>query len=140
MPNLRKNILQNWNVVVVDDDPASLEIASTLLSSFGANVYTGIDGAEGIDLMYQVKPHFVVCDLDMPRVDGWELIEQVKKDRAVAEIPVIALTAHSMVGDRQKAIMAGFHNYLTKPLTPATFVHDLLNLLVDVPSLAAQLD
>ena len=51
------------------------------------------------------------------------------------DIPVIALTAHAMVGDRERAIAAGFHNYLTKPLNPATFINDLLRLLVDVPAL-----
>jgi CheY-like chemotaxis protein len=75
----------------------------------------------------------------MPVMDGWEFMNTIKRDRRTLDIPVIALTAHAMPGDRERAITAGFHNYLTKPLTPATFMRDLLSLLVDVPELAGML-
>jgi CheY-like chemotaxis protein len=75
----------------------------------------------------------------MPEMDGWGMLGALKLDRATLDIPVIALTAHAMVGDRERAIMAGFHNYLTKPLTPATFMKDLLVLLTDIPAFASEL-
>jgi CheY-like chemotaxis protein len=67
------------------------------------------------------------------------MLGELKLDRTTMDIPVIALTAHAMVGDRERAIMAGFHNYLTKPLTPATFMKDLLVLLTDIPAFAQEL-
>ncbi len=71
----------------------------------------------------------------MPELDGWSMIYELNNDRTTLDIPVIALTAHAIVGDRERAIAAGFHNYLTKPLTPATFLNDLLKLVMDVPEL-----
>ena len=65
----------------------------------------------------------------MPEMSGWNLIEVIKQDRRLMEIPVFALTAHVMPGDRSRAIAAGFHNYLTKPLNPDTFIEDFLALV-----------
>jgi CheY-like chemotaxis protein len=76
----------------------------------------------------------------MPVLDGWGVVQEMKKDRSLMEIPIIALTAHAMVGDRQRAVSAGFHNYLTKPLTVETFMQDLVNLIIDIPVLATELN
>lgn len=132
---LPRDLLNNWTVVVVDDDPLSLTVASTILSFYGAKVHKAMDGDEALSVIRRVQPGFIISDLSMPGMDGWALIAELKKDRTTIDIPVIALTAHAMMGDRQKAIAAGFHNYLTKPLTPATFIKDLLKLLVDIPEL-----
>jgi CheY-like chemotaxis protein len=67
------------------------------------------------------------------------MIERLKKNRETADIPVIALTAHAMAGDRERAMSAGCHKFMTKPLTPTTFIRDLLGLLMDVDSIAAEL-
>jgi CheY-like chemotaxis protein len=140
MTKIPHNLLQDWNVVVVDDEDDSLEVARYILDFHGANVHTAGNGGEGLNLIYKVRPKFVICDLSMPEMDGWELLSELKQDPAAAEIPVIALTAHAMVGDRERAIAAGFHNYLTKPLTAATFMNELLRLLMDIPELNAQLN
>jgi CheY-like chemotaxis protein len=135
MPSqIRRDILNTWDVVVIDDEPDSLEVASRILRFYGANVHTATNGKEGLELIRRVRPRFVISDLSMPVMDGWEMLFEIQQERFVAEIPVIALTAHAMVGDRTRAIEAGFHNYLTKPLTPATFMSDLLRLLLDVPA------
>ena len=133
--NVPRNSLTNWVVVVVDDDPLSLIVAGTILTYHGAKVHKALDGDEALTLIRKVHPSFVISDLSMPGMDGWTLLAELKKDRATADIPVIALTAHAMMGDRQKAIAAGFHNYLTKPLTPATFIRDLLKVLENIPEL-----
>ncbi|MDQ7034624.1 MAG: hypothetical protein Q9P01_07260 [Anaerolineae bacterium] len=67
-------------------------------------------------------------------------INALQANPEIADIPVIALTAHAMVGDRERAITAGFHNYLTKPLTVNTFMTDLVKLLIDIPELAEHLN
>lgn len=136
MQEIYENILDGWNVVVVDDEEDSLEVAEIILMEYGATVYTASDGQEALEIVRTVKPSLVISDLSMPVMDGWSLIYTMKQDRSLAEIPVIALTAHAMVGDRERAISAGFHNYLTKPLTVNTFMRDLVNLLVDIPDLA----
>jgi CheY-like chemotaxis protein len=134
-----RDILNGWKVLVVDDDENSLLVASLILSHHGATVFTASNGEEGLEVAKANRPRFIISDLSMPRMDGWTMIDRLKHDRALCEIPVIALTAHAMVGDRERAIAAGCHNYLTKPLTPANFMTDLLRLLVDIPELSAQL-
>ena len=139
MSELPKDFLKGWNVVVIDDEPDSLEVASYMLEFYGADIYTASNGADGLGVIKAVRPRFIITDLSMPIMDGWELITRLKRDPATAEIPIIALTAHAMIGDRERAIAAGFHNYLTKPLTASNFMRDLLNLLMDIPELARDL-
>jgi CheY-like chemotaxis protein len=134
-----RTILQGWNVLVVDDEPDSLEVASRLLRHYGATVALATNGQEALDQIKLNRPTLVISDLSMPVLDGWGLIYELKLNRATIDLPVIALTAHAMVGDRQRAISAGFHNYLVKPLTPSTFMKDLLNLLVEIPGFADSL-
>jgi len=136
---IRRDILHNWQVLVVEDEPDSLEVAERILKHYGATVYTAANGKEALDVLRAVRPRFIISDLSMPVMDGWELLYRLKRDRPTLDIPVIALTAHAMMGDRERAIAAGFHNYLTKPLTPATFIKDLLRLLTDIPEFAAEL-
>lgn len=133
---ISRNMLAHWIVLVVDDEPDSLEVASRILRHYGAEVITAGDGKEGLQKIQSLRPTLIISDLSMPVLDGWGLIYELKRNRVTIDIPVIALTAHAMVGDRTRAINAGFHNYLTKPLTPATFLKDLLRLLVDLPEFA----
>ena len=137
---ISRDILQNWHVLVVDDEPDSLEVARRILKHYGAIVATGTDGKEGLQAIKIQRPRFIISDLSMPVLDGWGFIYELKRNRATMDIPAIALTAHAMVGDRERAISAGFHNYLTKPLTPATFMRDLLRLLVDIPEFTNELE
>ncbi len=124
--------LTGWKVVIIDDEEDSLNIASLLLEMSGAEVHTASNGKEGLARIREVRPNFIISDLSMPERDGWWLIQQINGDRALAEIPCIALTAHAMKGDRDRAIQAGFFNYLTKPLDPYKFMTQLLRLLVNV--------
>lgn len=134
-PNASR-ILRGQVVLVIDDEPDSLEVASILLEMYEAKVISAENGREGLELARKHRPVFIISDLSMPEMSGWEMINALKKDRSTLDIPVIALTAHAMEGDRTRAIAAGFHNYLTKPLKPATFIHDLLNLVMDIPAIA----
>ena len=87
-------------------------------------------------LVSRINPRFVISDLSMPEMDGWEFLSALKESVYTQDIPVIALTAHAMKGDRERAIAAGFHNYLTKPLTANTFMDELLVLLLAIPQLS----
>lgn len=139
MNQIPRDLLNEWVIVVIDDEEDSLEVAEVILEAYGALLYTARNGSEGINLIREVRPRMVISDLSMPVMDGWGLIYQLKQDVRLADIPCIALTAHAMIGDRERAIKAGFHNYLTKPLTVETFLQDLVNLIVDIPELAFHL-
>ena len=140
MIDLPTDLLTGWDIVVIDDEEDSLMVAQVILDEYGANTHTGTNGEEGLSLIRTVRPKLVISDLSMPVLDGWGLINKMKSDPALKDIPAIALTAHAMVGDRERAIAVGFHNYLTKPLTVETFIQDLVNLLVDIPGLANELN
>jgi len=134
------NLLDGWDIVVLEDEQDSLEVAEIILSEYGAVVHTASNGKDGLEVVRQAKPRFVISDLSMPIMDGWGFISGMRADSTLSSIPVIALTAHAMVGDRERAIAAGFHNYLTKPLTVDTFMADLVGLLIDIPLLAESLN
>jgi two-component system, cell cycle response regulator DivK len=130
-----KNALLDWDVLVVDDDAMSLQVANIILSYHGVKVHTAKDGQEGLEAVKSVRPKFIISDLSMPVLDGWGMIAELKNDQSTAAIPIIALTAHAMTGDKERAVLAGCHNYLTKPLTPSTFMRELMRLLEDIPEL-----
>lgn len=135
MVDVSESKIEGWDIVVVDDDPFSLDVARIILSHYGATVHTATNGQEGLERVRAVNPRFIISDISMPVMDGWEMVRRLKGDGRTANIPVIALTAHAMIGDRERAIAAGCHNYMSKPLTPSTFMRDLLRLLIDIPEL-----
>lgn len=132
-------VLVGWEVLVVDDEPDSLEIAKRLMKMAGATVHTANNGKEALDSIHEYRPQLVLTDLSMPVMDGWGLLHELKQDRRTLEIPVIALTAHTMPGDRDRAIVAGFHNHIPKPLDPTKFIQQLVNIVTDIPELKQQL-
>lgn len=135
-PKPDRNILKGWDVLLIDDDVKSLDIAHLLLQHYGATVHLAEHGEKALTILKQITPKFIISDLSMPIMDGWVFIGRVKSNPSLKDIPVIALTAHAMIGDRDRAIAAGYHNHLSKPLSPATFMNDLLSLLVDIPELS----
>ncbi len=136
MSKIPPDLLQGWDIVVIDDEPDSLEVARFILDFYGANVHTAINGMDGLAVVERVKPRFVISDLSMPEMDGWEFIQSLRTIQSTQAIPVIALTAHAMRGDKNRALEAGFHSYLTKPLTALTFMDELLTLLLEIPELS----
>ncbi|MDQ7024636.1 MAG: response regulator [Anaerolineae bacterium] len=140
MHSIPRDLLADWSIVVIDDEEDSLEVANIILLEYGADVHIAYNGQQGLRIVEFIKPRFVISDLSMPTMDGWGFINALQANPEIADIPVIALTAHAMVGDRERAITAGFHNYLTKPLTVNTFMTDLVKLLIDIPELAEHLN
>lgn len=133
------DVLQGQTILVVEDEPDSLEVATILLQMYDADVITATNGREGLEQARKYHPKFIISDLSMPVMSGWEMVHHLKDDRSTNDIPVIALTAHAMTGDRERALAAGFHNYLSKPLRPDTFINDLMKLVADSPELIQSL-
>ncbi len=136
MPTIPR-LFQGWKVLVVDDEPDSLEVATRMLKLAGAEVLTAENGRDGLEIARQWKPRFILSDLSMPVMDGWKMLDQLRHNLATRDIPVIALTAHDMPGDRERVFAAGFHNYIAKPLDPTKFIRQLANILLDIPNIAA---
>jgi CheY-like chemotaxis protein len=132
-------VLEKWSVLVVDDEEDSLDVASRLLRKAGARVYTASNGVEALSQVKQHRPDFVLSDLSMPEMDGWQLMHTLNNDRTTAHIPVIALTAHAMHGDRERALSAGFVNHITKPLDVDKFIQQVLHILIEIPEFSAEI-
>jgi CheY-like chemotaxis protein len=112
-------------VLVVEDKAENLDLMTYLLEAFGHETLVGRNGAEGVAVATEACPDLVVMDLQMPEMDGYEAVAILKRDPATAQIPVLAVTAFAMVGDRDRVLAAGFDGYFTKPIDPTTFVRDV---------------
>jgi two-component system cell cycle response regulator len=114
------------HILVVEDNAANLELMTYLLEAYGHTTASARNGEEGIALARQLRPQLVLCDLQMPHVDGFRLLEAIREDAALRHIPVVAVTASAMVGDRDAALAAGFDGYISKPISPGTFVEEVV--------------
>jgi len=102
-------------ILVVEDVELNRDLIVQLLEG-DYEILTAADGAEGIRLAEQERPDLILMDLSLPVIDGWEATRRIKANQALQEVPVIALTAHAMRGDEEKARQSGCDDYLSKPL------------------------
>ena len=103
-------------ILVVEDNEMNLDMLSRRLERRGYEVVIATDGAQGVNMAKEHKPHLILMDMSLPVMDGWEATRRIKADDEVKEIPVIALTAHAIAGDREKAMAAGCDEYESKPV------------------------
>ncbi len=103
-------------ILLVEDNEMNRDMLSRRLERKGFQVLMAVDGQQGVDLAMSEIPDLILMDMDLPIIDGWEATRRVKAGENTRGIPVIALTAHAMVGDRDKAIAAGCDDYDTKPI------------------------
>ena len=103
-------------VLLVEDNEMNRDMLSRRLERRGYEVVIAVDGESGIDLARTSLPDLILMDMSLPVIDGWEATRRLKSDDAVRHIPVIALTAHAMADDRERALSAGCDDYDTKPI------------------------
>ncbi len=103
-------------ILLVEDNDANREMMKRRLSRLGFVVIEAVDGQQAIDKSFSEKPAVILMDMSLPVIDGWEATARLKADEATRSIPIIGLTAHAMVEDKQKALQAGCDDYATKPV------------------------
>jgi CheY-like chemotaxis protein len=103
-------------LLLVEDNEESRDGLSRFLQRKGYEVLTAVDGRQGVAIAWAETPDLVVMDMSLPILDGWEATRQLKADPRTRHLPVIALTAHAMAGDREKALAVGCDEYDTKPV------------------------
>ncbi|MCA9915918.1 MAG: response regulator [Anaerolineae bacterium] len=123
--------IKDWTVLIVDDEPDNLGVAQKVLLYNGAQVHIARNGLEGLTTLNDLTPTFILLDLSMPEMDGWEMFEKVRTMPALARVPVIALTAHAMAGDRERVFAAGFNGYIPKPFRINTLLDEIQKCLRD---------
>jgi two-component system cell cycle response regulator DivK len=103
-------------ILLVEDNEMNRDMLSRRLVRNGHEVIIAIDGQQGVDMAVSQPPDLILMDMSLPVIDGWEATRRIRANDATRRIPVIALTAHAMAGDREKAMEAGCDDYDTKPV------------------------
>jgi len=103
-------------ILLVEDNEMNRDMLSRRLQRKGFEVLIAVDGGQGVDMAHAEKPDLILMDMSLPVKDGWTATRELKADDATKSIPVIALTAHAMSGDREQALAAGCDDYDTKPI------------------------
>lgn len=103
-------------ILLVEDNEMNRDMLSRRLTRKGYDVEMAVDGQQGIDMAKAGKYDLILMDMSLPEVDGWEATRRLREDPAMSTVPIIALTAHAMSGDREKALEAGCNDYDTKPI------------------------
>lgn len=118
-------------ILLVEDHEDNRIVYSTILQHFGYRVLLAGDGAEGVRLAREDHPDLILMDVSIPVMDGWEATRTLKADPATAMIPVIALTAHALQSDRDRAVEVGCDGYLAKPVEPRRVLEEVQRFLGD---------
>jgi len=103
-------------ILLVEDNEMNRDMLSRRLIKRGHEVTIAVDGQQGVEIAIKEIPEIILLDMSLPVVDGWEAAGKLKGDPATAKIPIIALTAHAMTGDREKCLEAGCDDYDSKPV------------------------
>jgi two-component system cell cycle response regulator DivK len=103
-------------ILVVEDNPDNRILITDVLASLNYEVLVAVDGEEGVHVAQTEIPDLILMDLSLPKLDGWTAASQIKANATLSHVPIIALTAHAMVGDREKALEAGCDDYVSKPI------------------------
>jgi CheY-like chemotaxis protein len=120
-----------YNILIIEDDEMNLDMMIQRLELRGYRVLGAINGLDGIDLAREELPDLILMDVNLPEINGLEATRRLKAEPATRHIPVVALTAHAMAGDRDKALQAGCDDYETKPVNFQRLLSKIEALLVN---------
>jgi len=126
-----------YRILLVEDNPASLELMRYLLQSAGYETWLASNGQEAMHHLAAGLPDLVLTDIQMPMMDGYELLASIRADARLQALTVVALTAYSMPGDQERVMRAGFDGYMAKPIDPETILQEIERFLPPGPAGAA---
>jgi two-component system, cell cycle response regulator DivK len=121
-------------ILLVEDNEMNRDMLSRRLQRRGYDILIAVDGQAGVAMAGAESPDLILMDMSLPVIDGWEATRRIKANPATRSIPVIALTAHAMSGEREKALEAGCDDFDTKPLELARLLEKIETLLARKPS------
>ncbi len=119
-------------ILVVDDNELNLRLACDTLELAGHETLSAVNGRESVDIAVAECPDLILMDLRMPIMNGEEAMEEIKTDVRTRDIPVVALTASAMIGEREQLLGMGFDGYISKPINVTLFAGEVANLLSDM--------
>ncbi len=113
------------NILVIEDNEQNLYLVKFILEKNGYQVHVATDGQAGIEAANQLKPDLILLDIQLPVMDGYSVAQNLRANPSTAKIPIVAVTSHAMVGDRDKALSSGCNGYIEKPINPETFMSEV---------------
>jgi two-component system, cell cycle response regulator DivK len=113
------------NILVIEDNEQNLYLVRFILEKNGYQVHAAMDGQTGIDMADQLRPDLILLDIQLPVMDGYAVAQNLRANPNVSGIPIVAVTSHAMVGDREKAMAVGCNGYIEKPINPDTFMSEV---------------
>lgn len=116
-------------ILLIENDANNLELMDCLLRASDYIPLKAMDGVAGLAMIKQTIPNLILCDIQLPLLDGLTIAKELKQDKKLCAIPLIAVTALAMIGDKEKILKAGFDGYIMKPITPETFVNEVEEFL-----------
>ena len=116
-------------ILLVEDNDLNRDMLSRRLQRRGYEIVAALDGEQGVAMAHSERPDLILMDISLPGLNGWEATRRIRQDSATATIPIIALTAHAMAGDREKTMDAGCDEYETKPVELNTLLAKMEALL-----------
>lgn len=124
-------------ILIIEDNPANVELMSFLLGAYGHTPLSAADGPRGVAAARSERPDLIACDVNLPGMDGFAVLAILKGEPLLAGVPILAVTALAMAGDREKVLAAGFDGYISKPIEPESFVAELEAFLAAAPAAGA---
>jgi len=116
-------------ILVIEDNEQNLYLITFILEKAGHEIIQARNGPEGIALAERDTPALILLDIQLPEMDGYTVAGELRKNPAIADVPIVAVTSYAMVGDRERALAAGCVGYIEKPINPDTFVDELKRFL-----------
>jgi two-component system cell cycle response regulator DivK len=115
----------DWTVLIVDDEPDNIEVVKLVMEFYDMTVLTAASARECLTLLENSSPTVLLVDIQMPDISGIQLLEMIREHAEWRALPIIAMTAYSMEGDRERMMRAGFDGYIGKPINAMTLVDDV---------------
>ncbi len=117
------------HILIIEDNKASMDLLTLLLKAYGHSVIQAEDGERGLALAAQEMPDLILCDIHLPKMDGYAVVRTLKNDLRLRHIPIISVTALAMAGDCEKLLAEGFNGYISKPIEPENFIGEIEEML-----------
>ena len=120
-------------VLLIEDNEQNRYLGTILLERHGWKVVSTTDGQHGIEIAQTFVPDVILLDIQLPTMDGYTVARKLREIESLRRVPIIAVTSHAMVGDREKSLAAGCDGYIEKPINPETFVSEIVSHLIPQP-------
>jgi len=124
----------NPTILLIEDNEQNRYLVTFLLERHGYTVIPAADGPRGIAEAQRFVPDLILLDIQLPAMDGYEVARALRRNPALSQTPIVAVTSFAMAGDREKALAAGCNGYIEKPINPDTFVNEIRGFAVSSPA------